>query len=269
MKKRLLLLLMAMGAVVAPLAWGAAGDPGTGIAATSHDFTAGGGGGLPFTPGTGSDGDGAPLQNVGLCTYCHTPHKALTTKLLWNHTLSSNTFTWTDPETTAGTKLPEIDGMTYNGATAKCLSCHDGSVAIGDVAWYFENGPQTLEPETMATHEPNFVIANTTTGSLDGNHPVAIPYPFGNQASTYNGSATGAGANLNEWQADPQPNGIRLFTDEGGGVIRAGATTSQTGIECSSCHDPHNGVDAVDDLFLRGTIAGNDNNYICLKCHVK
>ena len=51
----------------------------------------------------------------------------------------------------------------------------------------------------------------------------------------------------------------------------AGATAGSTGIECSSCHDPHN-KQAVDDLFLRGTLTGNTGGptgYICLKCHQK
>jgi len=271
MKQSKLLLLMAIGVVITPLAWGAPGDPGAGIAATSHDFTAGGGGGLPYTPNTGLDADGLPLADVGQCTYCHTPHKAQSTRLLWNHTLSANTFNWDVPSTTAGTTLTAIDGQTYNGATAKCLSCHDGSVAIGDVAWFFEQvQPAPLESQTMATHAPEFVIANTSTGSMAGNHPVAVPYPFGGVANTYN-SATDSGVDTTEFVADPATtNGIRLFTDDGAGVITAGATAGQTGIECSSCHDPHN-KKALGDLFLRGTMTGGGagSDYICLKCHIK
>jgi hypothetical protein len=269
MKKSTLLALVVVSSMATPLAWGAPGDPGTGLLGTSHDFTATGGGGLPYTPGTGVDADGNPLSDVGLCTYCHTPHHATSSRLLWNHTLSTNSYSWDVPSTTAGTTLPTIDDQTYNGATAKCLSCHDGTVAIGDVAWYYEQ-KQTLESATMATHAPDFVIADTTnaSGAMSGNHPVAVPYPFGNAANSYNGITTGSAAYLDEWQSDPQTLGIRLFTDAGGGVINAGATAGSTGIECSSCHDPHN-KKAVDDLFLRGTINGNDTNYICLKCHVK
>ena len=76
---------------------------------------------------------------------------------------------------------------------------------------------------------------------------------------------------MNEWQADPTTNGIRLFTDVGGSVT-AGATAGKTGIECSSCHDPHNGVGKVpttSDFFLRGEMTGNSATYICLKCHKK
>ena len=102
---------------------------------------------------------------------------------------------------------------------------------------------------------------------MTGNHPVAMPYPFNNAKNTYNGTTTGDAAILTEWQATPLPE-IRIFNDDGSGNITAGAVTAKTGMECSSCHDPHNKA-AVDDLFLRGTIGGSDTNYICLKCHIK
>ena len=50
---------------------------------------------------------------MGLCTFCHTPHKALSTLLLWNHTLSTNSFRWDMAATTAGTTFPTFKGDTY------------------------------------------------------------------------------------------------------------------------------------------------------------
>src|SRR5574342_770768 len=101
----------------------AAQAPGTGLRGSKHDFS----------------GFGSPAS--GLCTYCHTPHRAASTRLLWNHRLSPNVFQWDVPSTTAGTPFPTFRGDTYRGPTAKCLSCHDGSVAIGDIAWWNEGKP--------------------------------------------------------------------------------------------------------------------------------
>lgn len=42
----------------------------------------------------------------------------------------------------------------------------------------------------------------------------------------------------------------------------------KTGIECSSCHDPHNKA-SVDEFFLRGELKGSTSAYICLKGHIK
>jgi hypothetical protein len=240
-------------------AQGGTATPGSGISGSAHDFT--GGGVLP-----------APSTAIGVCTYCHTPHKALSTLLLWNHTLSTNTFQWDVPATTAGTVFPKFVGNTYQGATAKCLSCHDGSVAIGDIAWFQESshtGANALDTTKHTSGEFNIGPG----GNMAGNHPVAMPFPFNQQKSSYNTTTTGNAIILTEWQPDPTTltsAKIRLFNDDGSGAITAGPVIGKTGIECSSCHDPHNKA-AVDDLFLRGMLTGNSqaSGYLCLQCHIK
>lgn len=236
----------------------ALGAGGTGLAGTAHDWS-----GASVTGGNGG------TFTTGLCTYCHTPHRALTTQLLWNHTLSSSTFSWDAPTTTAGTTYPSFKGDTYTGPSAKCLSCHDGTVAIGDVNWFGEGKPAAVLNATKHTWPDAFNVGATggTAGSMKGNHPVAMPYPYQNVANTYNGVTTGAGATLTEWQSTPLAP-VRVFNDDGSGNITAGAVATKTGIECSSCHDPHNKA-SVDDLFLRGTVGGSDTGYLCLKCHIK
>jgi len=243
---KVLTTIAVLGAFVPIVAW--AGEaPGSGIAGTAHDFTT------------------TSSSPVGLCTFCHTPHKSISTALLWNHDLSTATFSWDIPKTTAGTDFPTFKGDTYKGATAKCLSCHDGSVAVGDIAWFQEGRPGRLDNRT---HGAGDTFNVGFGGNMAGNHPVAMPYPYQQVASTYNGVTTGSAATLTEWQSDPTTLGIRLFSDDGSGNISAGPVVAQAGLECSSCHDPHNKA-AVEDLFLRGMLTGNDTSYICLKCHIK
>jgi hypothetical protein len=262
--------IVIMGAalmVLAPVSsWALNG--GEGLKATPHDFT------------STHDGDpAAATAGVGLCTFCHTPHRAITTQLLWNHTLSVNNFSWDIPATTAGTTFATFKGDTYKGASAKCLSCHDGTVAIGDVNWFMEASPTGASALNMMKHNTpgdEMQIA-TATGSMAGNHPVAMPFPFNNTANTYNGVTNGANLQTGEWQSDPWNAGagtngtkVRLFNDDGAGNITAGPVATKTGIECSSCHDPHNKA-SVDDLFLRGKMTGSDaaSGYLCLQCHNK
>jgi hypothetical protein len=236
--------------------------PGDGIANTAHDFTQ--------HNSTGPEVEKNAID-VGLCTFCHTPHKAQETKLLWNHTLSGNTFDWSDVTTTqGGTPLNSFDSG-WSGVSKNCLSCHDGSVAIGDVAWFNAQswtgaGNEILDHKHDTPGDPGQIA--TVTGDLAGNHPVAHPFPFNGAANTYNGGTSGAFAVLSGWQADPESLGIRLFNDSGG-EVSAGSVPGSTGIECSSCHDPHNGSGVLDDFFLRGTVDGNTTDYICLKCHDK
>ena len=235
-------LLLATVALLPAVSWA---GPGDGIAGTAHDFS----------------GKGSPAS--GGCTFCHTPHKAQMTLLLWNHRLSTNTFQWDVPTTTAGTTFPTFRGDTHKGPTTKCLSCHDGSVAIGDVYWW-NGGPAVLDTTKHGSGRVNIGAG----GNMAGNHPVAMPYPFQQSSSTYNGVKTGSAYVKSEWQSDPTTLNIRLFNDDGAGNISAGPVLAKSGLECSSCHDPHNKA-AVDEKFLRGKRNGNTTDYICLKCHVK
>ena len=108
-------------------------------------------------------------------------------------------------------------------------------VAIGDVAW-FDKAPRTgdaaLLDEKHSDADDPYLITNGAGGSMNGNHPVAHPYPWGGGASTYNSSTTGNEALMSGWQENPEGLGIRLFNDAGGEVT-AGPVSGATGIECS------------------------------------
>lgn len=271
--------------------------PGAGITGTPHDWATDGLGatkttsvlqwvdskgatttyntGTPFcATGTVAGGDcvqGKTTLTLGLCTKCHTPHQAKSTNLLWNHTLTTNTFTWDQPATTAGTVYPSFRGDTYKGPTTKCLSCHDGSLASTDGVWFnrqtISGSRYVAAPGTLNSgHE-----VASTTGNMSGTHPVAMPYPYSGASNTYNGTFNGTATAFTEFVADPQASGIRLFNDAAGnGVITAGAMAGKSGIECTSCHDVHNGAQTSDQLLLRGMMSGGTaQGYICTKCHNK
>ena len=238
---------------------------GAGLSGTPHDFTQAG-----YSPSTA----------VGLCTFCHTPHKAQSSSLLWNHTYSAASYDWSDTLTTqSGTTLASFSS-TWKGPSPKCLSCHDGSVAVGDIAW-FNAQQQTVT--VSAADLTGGKISNTAYqvgvgGDMAGNHPVVVPFP-GVGSKNFNGTTTGVNAVTNEWVTDPTANGIVLFKASDGTAapasvsrITAGPSGADNlGIECASCHDPHNKL-SQDIFFLRGSLTGNSggpSGYICLKCHVK
>jgi hypothetical protein len=259
MTKALVVGLALTGPVVAMAA-----TPGAGILGTRHDFAT-----RAEYMATQTDGHGVLVpatDSVGQCSYCHTPHSAISTSLLWNHTLSGSTFTWDEATTTGGTAYASL-APSYKGPTVKCLSCHDGSVAIGDVALYME-GPGNFNTFKI-TGGPQI----GSGGSMKGNHPVGMAYPYGQAVNTYNSTTTGPNVALTEFQADPTvatANAkIKLYNNTGGNIT-GGAATGTSGLECSTCHDPHN-KQTTDDLFLRGKLAGSTQagGYICLQCHIK
>ena len=202
----------------------------------------------------------------GLCVFCHTPHKGASSLLLWNHQFSANNYSWADVtggKTTGGTTYP-TNLRTWTGSTAKCLSCHDGTVSVGAIYWSNATGKPTVPitgadaSATGSIGNPAYIIPDAATGAdLSGNHPVGVPYSFDQQSSTYNGITTGPDVRLAQWVA--RPSGVKIFGAGGGGAPIAGAA----GIECASCHDPH-GTPNV--YFLRVT---KSQSQLCLSCHIK
>ena len=149
-------------------AWALGSEPpGGGITGTIHDFTAGGHFGATVA--------------VGQCTFCHTPHGAISTSLLWNHTLSGQTYSWDDTATMAGTPFPTFADTAWKGPTAKCLSCHDGTVAVSSVNWFDSGhsggfagaGPHILGAATG--HASLQGLSNTNTLILQGFYETISP----------------------------------------------------------------------------------------------
>lgn len=297
-------------ALLVSLAFGTVGTAfassgGTGILNTRHDYATR----TNYLGSMTDAGRAGKANTAGQCTYCHTPHSAITTALLWNKTMSANTFTWDISATDGGTATATL-AVGYKGPSVKCLACHDGSVAIGDVALYrgglnkvansFKMGDQptnyvdgtVTKNFTSTDTRPQFVIGSG--GNLKGTHPIGMPYPLDNAVGTYNGVTTGGGVVLGEFVANPHQisNGslggglvssakfpetagggnqvslVKLYTDNGQ-TVAGGTAAGVTGMECSTCHDPHN-KQTVDDWMLRGTANGvKANGYICTQCHIK
>jgi hypothetical protein len=289
---RTLKILVAAGLTLASAASFAATAPAGGLKGTAHDWSARTRSFLQWCPPTGCSASVPPTTyqgpgyipnldasgnqtaaagvSIGMCTTCHTPHQARSTNLLWNHTLMSTEYEWNVPATTAGTVYPKFKGDTYKGASTKCLSCHDGLMSSTDGMWFNRQRVSTSKyVAAPGSLDSGHEVAEGA--EMSGSHPVAFPYPFGNAPSIYNGSKTGDAAILAEFEGDPTAAGIRLFNDDGTGNIVAGAAAGRTGMECTSCHDVHNGAQTKDVMLLRGKLAGSDkaSGYLCEQCHKK
>lgn len=245
--------------------------PGTGITGTIHDFSSGGHFGATVA--------------VGQCTFCHTPHGAISTSLLWNHTLSGQTYGWDITATMAGTPFASFADTVWQGPTAKCLSCHDGTVAVQSVNWFNSGhggqfpppGPHLLNT-SPAYASLQGLVNSGTAATLSGVHPVAMPYPWNGMPSTYNGVTTGGNFIPSQWQT-PTIGNVRIYMQSGSTVsigyspVGYSATAAAglqgfAGIECSSCHDVHNKI-TKDGYLLVGLGTGKGNGYLCNMCHMK
>jgi predicted CXXCH cytochrome family protein len=196
-----------------------------------------------------------------ICVFCHTPHKAQSTQVLWNHSASTNSsFSWGGvTQTSGGTTLP----TGISARSLRCLACHDGSTALGDVS-NFGGAAANLGVSgtgvdgTGKLTDAFYVIG--ASGNLGGNHPVGIPYP--GQAGTYNGigttvtSGAGTGYVAAASITGSSSTTVKLFADV--------TTPTVVGVECGSCHDVHNSQNL--DKFLWKSNAGSG---LCLSCHQK
>jgi predicted CXXCH cytochrome family protein len=180
-----------------------------------------------LTPASGSS---VNAQGSLGCTFCHAPHSGLGgVTPLWNQTLSKATYTPYSSTTYVeqGSTQPTL-GVT----SSLCLSCHDGTVAVGQSAAY-----GTI-PMTGAMNSGDSFGTN-----LSGSHPFSLVLPM-KDASNLVASLVSQGKT-----ADP-----------------TGAVALINGnIECTSCHSPHvQGIDKIAQKFL---VRDSSSGQICLACH--
>ncbi|HET7040038.1 MAG TPA: cytochrome c3 family protein [Gemmatimonadales bacterium] len=200
-----------------------------------------------------------------LCYFCHIPHNALSTLALWNHAATATTNGWgANNVTTAGTTLP----TSISAASQRCMSCHDGTVSIGDTlnvdyvtGWTASGVAGSVSAGgLLQTNSLGYIRA--ANGTLDTNHPVSVPY---GSSSTYNSIASRVtAADYTAAFFNSTCNGVSGCTTGSVNIKIYGTAAANAGIECGSCHDPHQGIDTR--KFVRVTTAGSA---VCLACHVK
>lgn len=193
-------------------------------------------------------------NETNTCKFCHTPHGAASTLALWNHAATAKTsFTWTDTtRTSGGTTLPSALAS-FKGGTLRCLGCHDGSAALGDINSSVTNIAMSGTIGMMVGNSAGAV------GNLGNNHPVSIPYvgaTNGLNPANFPGNGYVAAASACANSTTFCPTGQPLIT------LYGSALTDVT-IECSSCHEPHNNTNGS---FLR---MANTGGALCKACHNK
>ena len=138
------------------------------------------------------------LTVTQVCVFCHTPHNASPSVPLWNREMSGATYLQYQSTTlTATTGQP-------TGRSRLCLSCHDGTVALGAL----RNVPAGEQLDLAST----FVTGRARLGTdLSDDHPVSFVFDRALQARN---------------QRLVPPDSVDLPFEN-------------KRIECSTCHDPH------------------------------
>ncbi|MEF9425914.1 MAG: hypothetical protein L0956_01585 [Candidatus Mariimomonas ferrooxydans] len=162
-----------------------------------------------------------------ICIFCHTPHNAKRDiPYLWNRQDSTANYTPYQSSTLYAT----VGQPT--GASKLCLSCHDGTIALGALISEpqevpFEGGIRLMPagPSKLGT-------------DLSDDHPVSFIYD--SSLAVINGE-----------MVDPSalPPEVRL---DGDGQL-----------QCTACHDPH------DDTNGKFLVKSNVYSDLCTTCHQK
>ena len=223
-----------------------------------------------------------------ICAFCHTPHGATPEQKapLWNRQLSSATYTLYNSNPVAGTSLDATDLGNPSGKSKLCLSCHDGTIALGAVnVLNRQQNPQVgmtgtsgLNPGTIPEGLGRDTGFTRRLGvDLTNDHPISFTFDSAQaardgelydpaQVTQLRERVPGTGPAL------PEGNFLPLERD---------ATGAGPKVECISCHDPHvrSDVPGENIKFLRVNrfqqqtpLDGSfdkDTDIICLGCHNK
>jgi len=221
-----------------------------------------------------------------VCVFCHTPHAATQgVTPLWNRQVSNQTYT---PYSSSSLDANAIQGQLDQpgGSSKLCLSCHDGTLAIGSVNVL--NGAPNATIGMTGTG-PGGVIApgsGTSTGftrnlgaDLTNDHPISLN--FTDALATRDGELRPVDA-AQKW---PAGSGSVVSVRAPGNHPLAPLEPTGAGgigqIQCATCHDPHlRETDASkgNQKFLRANrfqegapsaAYSQTDDIVCLACHDK
>lgn len=160
-----------------------------------------------------------------ICIFCHTPHNSSPQKPLWNRTDPASNYTLYSSSTTdANITQPD-------GSSILCLSCHDGTIALGNV---LSRATPILMNGGITTMPPG---NSNLTKDISNDHPISF---------VYNSTLVTVDGQLN----DPS-------------MLTGPVKLENQKMQCISCHDPHQNL--TNDFL----VASNEFSVLCQYCHDK
>ncbi len=179
-----------------------------------------------------SPGSASPIQGKlnGSCSYCHVPHSGNGNMApLWNQKLSKatyETYTSTTDVNKGAAQMP------LGSPSGLCLSCHDGTVAVGDTVLFGQTPTRGswIQGDEFGTH-------------LESSHPFSLIKPLKDDIHLASSLASSG------------------KTDDRTGAVHLVNGT----VECTSCHNPH--VQSVDRISTNFLVRDSANGGMCLACH--
>ncbi len=193
---------------------------------------------LPLTAQTSSSitGSGHDLSVTGpgpvtsasndLCVFCHIPHGGRPAVPLWNHQLSSLDYSLYTSST-----YSQVNPGGVSQRSKLCLSCHDGTVAVG----------QTAGGGYIATSGAMRSVDIIGAGGLQADHPLGFNMPAVDDGEIK--------LSLTTMPPTTSDRSVKLYHNV---------------IECVTCHSPHVPNNDTATQFM---VRSNTNSAMCIACH--
>jgi len=231
-----------------------------------------------------------------ICVFCHTPHgassdSALVNGPLWNHELSSAIYNNWGSGSLVNTP-PYISNVGFvnmltdqpaqpDGTSRMCMSCHDGTISIGNIVSGSAITMDTADACIDADGSLSTSCIPLTFQDLTTKHVVSVPMNdqlIADSAANCDGSQT---TRLSyPWNGvSPQSDNVFLRptlelypVSSGSPGVSSGfpnnkySTNYSYGVQCSTCHDPHkwnssSGNEGYKFLVTAQTVT------LCIACH--
>lgn len=184
-----------------------------------------------------------------ICIFCHTPHNANPAHPLWNHEVTAvQTYHTYWSNTLQSYSSSDSQAWPVDGYSKLCLSCHDGTVAVGSVSSRYDEILMVIVPGVIDNSGKLIGGAGYLGTDLRGGHPISIIFDA-NLVSKRN-NAVPKLSDLNWPIVDKD---VKLYPTKG-----------RQGVQCTSCHDPHTTKGGTDDppFWRKPTY-----NEVCAVCH--
>ena len=194
-------------------------------------------------------GDIKAVNEQEVCIFCHTTHNTKGQGALWNRELSEAQYKIYKSGTLRKNGAPQPDG-----ASKLCLSCHDGTIALGKVLSRGEN--IALRNIGGRGEIPQGRRSNLGT-DLSGMHPLSVAYGKDDELEhDHDGSGSGASKKV----------GVETSL-VASALIPKDFLDKQRKVQCTTCHDPHedrfSALGGAPRFWRRSTVSE-----VCEACHI-
>jgi hypothetical protein len=179
------------------------------------------------------------LDETEVCKFCHIPHSAVAPQQLWAQRLSQTQYQV--PEMRQGGPV-KMSAPQPDGSSRLCLSCHDGTVALGEIG----GRPRRIGMaggDRLSPGRKGYIGTD-----LSGSHPISFVVPVQDPDLTGESSDM-ALRPLSAIRADPD-----ILIDINGKM------------QCTTCHDPHSDRYYQQDVVPRFWVKPSVQE-VCLACH--